>query len=190
MEQWLIQKGGDKARIIEEGRVRTKRVRFENPGDEDEEERKKKDIRPNEAIGEKRARDEDDNGDAIEEDRAMKYQAIEKEIQDEQAQQDDMIDYIESLVEGNLHGETYWDDLSGQELDSTMVRAAREEEMKEIYKREVYSKVPISEAWLITGKGPIGTRWVDVNKGDDSNPDYRSRLVAQEINDAKGYEFY
>ena len=28
---------------------------------------------------------------------------------------------------------------------------------------------------------PIGTRWVDVNKGDDANPEYSSRLVAQEI---------
>ena len=31
------------------------------------------------------------------------------------------------------------------------------------------------------GKDPIGTRWIDVNKGDDDNPEYRSRLVAQEI---------
>ena len=30
---------------------------------------------------------------------------------------------------------------------------------------------------------PIGTRWVDTNKGDDANPDYRCRLVAQDIND-------
>ena len=29
---------------------------------------------------------------------------------------------------------------------------------------------------------PIGTRWVDVNPGDESNPGYRSRLVAQELN--------
>ena len=28
---------------------------------------------------------------------------------------------------------------------------------------------------------PIPTRWVDVNKGDRVNPDYRSRLVAQEF---------
>ena len=35
--------------------------------------------------------------------------------------------------------------------------------------------------WDETGKEPIGTRWVDVNSGDEVNPDYRSRLVAQEI---------
>ena len=41
--------------------------------------------------------------------------------------------------------------------------------------------MPISECWKNTGKAPIGTRWIDVNKGDDQYPDYRSRLVAQEI---------
>ena len=28
----------------------------------------------------------------------------------------------------------------------------------------------------------VGSRWVDVDKGDASKPDYRSRLVAKEIN--------
>ena len=32
-----------------------------------------------------------------------------------------------------------------------------------------------------TGKGPIGTLWIDVNKGDKVHPEYRSRLVAQDI---------
>ena len=31
------------------------------------------------------------------------------------------------------------------------------------------------------GKPPISVRWVEVNKGDDENPNYRSRLVAREI---------
>jgi hypothetical protein len=29
-------------------------------------------------------------------------------------------------------------------------------------------------------KGPIGTKRIDINKGDAKNPEYRSRLVAQE----------
>ena len=33
----------------------------------------------------------------------------------------------------------------------------------------------------MTGKGPVGTRWMDVNKGDERSPEYRSRLVAQQI---------
>ena len=32
-----------------------------------------------------------------------------------------------------------------------------------------------------TGKRPTGTRWVDVDKGDESRPEYRSRLEAQEL---------
>ena len=41
-----------------------------------------------------------------------------------------------------------------------------------------------------TGQAPIGTRWVDVNKGDDENPDYRSRLVAQELNTQKREDLF
>ena len=32
------------------------------------------------------------------------------------------------------------------------------------------------------GRGPIGSRWVDINKGDDANPVYRSRVVGKEFN--------
>ncbi len=32
-----------------------------------------------------------------------------------------------------------------------------------------------------TGKSPISVRWVDVNKGDELNPNYRSRLVARQL---------
>ena len=31
----------------------------------------------------------------------------------------------------------------------------------------------------------VGVRWVDINKGDNQNPLYRSRLVAKEFNDGK-----
>merc|ERR1712163_70814 len=41
-----------------------------------------------------------------------------------------------------------------------------------------------------TGKAPIGTRWVDVNKGDSVHPEYRSRLVAQEINTGKREDLF
>ena len=62
---------------------------------------------------------------------------------------------------------------------------ARLEELGELAKHSVYEKVPLDDCWKATGQGPIGTRWVDVNKGDASNPDYRSRLVAQELNQSK-----
>ena len=54
----------------------------------------------------------------------------------------------------------------------------------------MYEKVPIEECWANTGKDPIGTRWVDVFKGDDANPEYRSRLVAQEIKTDKREDLF
>ena len=64
------------------------------------------------------------------------------------------------------------------------------EELGELAKHKVYEEVPLDECWKATGKPPIGTRWVDVNKGDDQNPDYRSRLVAQEINNHKREDLF
>ena len=36
----------------------------------------------------------------------------------------------------------------------------------------------------------IGTRWVDVNKGDERQPNYRSRLVAKEIRTGGPQEYF
>merc|ERR1711873_169630 len=88
-------------------------------------------------------------------------------------------------VESSGSAPEHWDDLSGKPLNPELVKRARLEEMGELAKHRVYEKVPISECWNKTGSGPIGTRWVDVNKGDDSKPDYRSRLVAKELNTNK-----
>ena len=74
-----------------------------------------------------------------------------------------------------------WDEISGKELDPKLVAVARKEEMQEYYKHKVYSKVPITQCWDRTGSKPIGVRWIDINKGDNTNPKYRSRLVAKEI---------
>jgi len=87
--------------------------------------------------------------------------------------------------------EEFYDDMSGKKLDPILVRAARAEEISQgIRKYEVYRKVPISEAIRVTGKKPIGTRWVDVNKGDEVNPEYRSRLVAKEIKVSKREDLF
>ena len=74
-----------------------------------------------------------------------------------------------------------WDEMSGKMLNMKLVRSAREEEMIEVKKQSVYMKVPISQCLEETGCPPVGTRWIDVNKGDDQNVEYRSRLVAQEL---------
>jgi len=78
---------------------------------------------------------------------------------------------------------TYQDDVTGIPLDSRLVQAARAEELSEISKRGICTKVPIADCWHVSGTKPIRVRFVDVNKGDESNPIYRSRLVAQEFRD-------
>ena len=83
---------------------------------------------------------------------------------------------------------TYIDDLTGKILDPEMVKRARQEEMDVFTKHNVFTFVPLSECYTATGKGPIGTRWVDINKNDDANPEYRSRCVAQEIKRGHGDE--
>ena len=62
--------------------------------------------------------------------------------------------------------ELFWDEMTGVKLDESGVKQARKEEMEEFNKHKVYTKVPIEECWKTTGKKPIGTRWIDINKGD------------------------
>ena len=40
------------------------------------------------------------------------------------------------------------------------------------------------------GKGPIGTRWVDINKGDEDRTEYRSSLVAKELKTDKREDLF
>jgi len=51
---------------------------------------------------------------------------------------------------------------------------------------------PRGEAFTKTGRPPISVRWVDVNKGDDQCPKYRSRLVARQlkVTDKSGDSFF
>ena len=53
--------------------------------------------------------------------------------------------------------------------------------MEYFVSKNVYTKVPRAEAMRRAGKPPIKVKWVDVNKGDDKEPNYRSRLVAKDI---------
>jgi len=88
----------------------------------------------------------------------------------------------EEWILGNINQITEaWDDITGKELDPTGVRKAREEEINEYKQHGVYEKGPIEQCWERTDKAPIPVRWIDINKGDKLNPEYRSRLVAKEI---------
>ena len=71
------------------------------------------------------------------------------------------------------------DDVSGEVLSEEGVRAARKLEMDYFIKMGVYTYVTREEATR-SGRGKIiKGRWIDVNKGDSKNPDYRSRNVGK-----------
>ena len=84
------------------------------------------------------------------------------------------------------------DDLSDQLLNDAMVYEARAVELKYFESKGVWTKVPWQQAFARTGRPPITVRWVDVNKGDDVNPRYRSRLVARQMKatDKSGDSFF
>ena len=77
--------------------------------------------------------------------------------------------------------EAAWDDVSGAALNPKAVKRARKEEIDYVHKMLLYDKLPVEECISMTGRSPISTRWIDINKGDASNPDYRLRLVAREM---------
>jgi len=81
-----------------------------------------------------------------------------------------------------------WDDMSGVPLDPKLVKAARQEEIEYVKKRNVYTKVKRSE--VPSGAKVIRVKWVDVNKGDANNLDIRSRLVAMDFKDGDRPELF
>ena len=83
-----------------------------------------------------------------------------------------------------------FDDVTGQELDPQLMMKARRDEIQYFRDMGVYEKVDVSECWNATGKAPIAVRWVDINKGDTANPNYRSRSVAKEFNIGPCPELY
>ena len=84
--------------------------------------------------------------------------------------------------------EMFWDDVNGGWLPPAEVRKARDLELDYLRRQAVYEKRPISECYEVTGKKPIGTRWLDTDKGDPRKPNFRSRLVVREIKAAKAPE--
>ena len=85
---------------------------------------------------------------------------------------------------GDITSSLAYDDLTGMKLDAGKVVEARAKEVTYLRDKRAYDKIPRHQAlksrWKI-----IRTRWIDINKGDDENPVYRSRLVGKEFNDGQ-----
>ena len=77
-----------------------------------------------------------------------------------------------------------WNDLTGMIFEAGKVNEARSKDVQFIRDKRVYDKIPRPQA---TRKGwkVIQTRWIDIDKGDDENLNYRSRLVGKEFNDGQ-----
>ena len=73
-------------------------------------------------------------------------------------------------------GMEFVDDVSGEPLDKAEAVKARKLEMTFFKDKGVYTKVR-RQAWMKI----ITTKWLDVNKGDAVNMNYRARLVGREI---------
>lgn len=74
-----------------------------------------------------------------------------------------------------------FDDVSGDERCPSMVHNARAEELQYFKEMGVYEYASIEGCLRTTHRAPISTRWIDVNKGDRSNLNFRSRLAAREF---------
>ena len=85
--------------------------------------------------------------------------------------------------------ERYWatDDLTGMRLEGGKVVEARAKEVEYIREKKVWKKIKRSEA-IRRGWKIIKTRWLDIDKGDDEDPIYRSRLVGKEFSAKDGMD--
>ena len=85
--------------------------------------------------------------------------------------------------------EVAYDDVSNAELNPSLVKTARALEMEYFKKLGVYEVVPREHLHSIGGT-IIGVRWVDVNKGDSTDTNYRSCLVGREFNIGRDEALY
>jgi hypothetical protein len=83
-----------------------------------------------------------------------------------------------------------YDEITGAALAPELVRQARAEEVKFMLDWGVWERALITDCWAETGKAPIGSKWVDVNKGDAKKPQIRSRFVVKEIATYKSDDFF
>ena len=77
------------------------------------------------------------------------------------------------------------DDTSGKLLNNTLVEKPRVEEISVILELGVWEVVDRPRDEVV-----FGTRWVDIKKGDEHKPFYRSRLVVQEYKRQADWSFF
>ena len=73
------------------------------------------------------------------------------------------------------------DTKTGEILDPGLVAVARSEEMRYMDDTGMFEDARDEECYAKTGKPPVDTKWVDVNKGTLQDPVIRCRLVARDF---------
>ena len=108
------------------------------------------------------------------------------------ASEDEKIDGSHVKIPEEGFSGKYRDNLTGQLLKDVLVHEARMTELQYFNQKGVWVKCPHGQARAVTGRPPISVRWIDVNKGDDASPRYRSRLVARQLKarDHSGENFF
>ena len=97
-----------------------------------------------------------------------------KDLENEKRQMEHKYRIVEE--DDTMELECAWDDVSGAALDPQKVKQARREEIEYVHKMSLHEKVPRKECVARTRRQPISARWIDINKGDATRPNYRSRL--------------
>lgn len=82
----------------------------------------------------------------------------------------------EEIFDKIYEGCDFYDDISGARLDRNLAIKARKLEMDFFKRMGVYTKVK-REHWMKI----ITTKWLEINKGDNENPNVRARLVGREL---------
>ena len=97
----------------------------------------------------------------------------------------DRIDEGFKLNAADYEGVEFYDETSGKMLPKDLTIKARAAEKTQVYAPKLYDKVPIKECYAGTGEGPVGTKWLEINKGDEEHFNISARLVAQEFTKGK-----
>ena len=85
-----------------------------------------------------------------------------------------------SLPDSTHSAQEFRDRSTGLPLNPEMVKRARELKMQYTDELKVLEDSDRDACVSETGRQPIPTDWVDINKGDSLRPNYRSRSVCQE----------
>jgi hypothetical protein len=115
--------------------------------------------------GEKREREDDDSVD----EQSKKVTVYGLEVNQE-------VDPV-----ANNDDQLYHDDRTGKTLNAKLVEIAEREEIDFMEKLGVGVESTLDECWSMTGKPPVSTKFVRVNKGGDEAPDVRARLCARDF---------